>query len=144
MRLYLDIDGTVLSHEDGDGPSGKAFKNGAIEFLQWAIKEFDVAWLSAWTPTDPVGIQRDLDPYLPPECRGLPALDFTKYKTEALANEDGDFLWADDVVLHAEWKWLDERDWSDRVILAKADDPSIDAIEKEIRQKSKWIQERPK
>lgn len=145
MRLYLDIDGTIRSNEAGEGPGDKALKNGAVDFLEWAVKEFDVYWLTAWAVDgDNTGIVHDLEPYLPPSCRGLPIARWNRLKTEAFANEDGDFLWADDSVLHAEYKWLDERDWADRVVLAKTNDPSIAAIETEIKQKSQWIQERPK
>lgn len=145
MRLYLDIDGTILSHEAGEGPSDKALKNGAVDFLQWAVKEFDCYWLTAWAiDGDASGVRHDLEPYLPPECRNLPIARWSRYKTEAFEREDGNFLWADDAVLHQEYKWLDERDWSDRVVLARANDPSVAAIEKEIKQKSKFLQERPK
>lgn len=144
MRLYLDIDGTIRSNEHGDGPGDKALKTGAIDFLEWAVKEFDVYWLTAWAISgDDVGVRHDLEPYLPPSCRGLPIANWRLLKTEAFAKEDGNFLWADDSVLHAEYKWLDERDWSDRVVLARSNDPTIDAIESEIKKKSKWLQERP-
>lgn len=145
MRLYLDIDGTILTHEPGDGPSGNALKTGVVDFLEWAVKEFDCYWLTAWAVDgENADITHDLDPYLPPSCRGIPVARWHLLKTEAFANEDGDFLWADDSILHAEYKWLDERDWADRVVLARAADPSVAAIEKEIKQKSKFIQERPK
>ena len=145
LRLYVDIDGTILSHEPGDGPNDKALKNGAVDFLEWAIKEFDVYWLTAWAVDgDANGVRHDLEPYLPPSCHGLPIAIWGRLKTEAFEREDGNFLWADDSVLHAEYKWLDERDWSDRVVLARASDPSVAAIESEIKQKSKFLQERPK
>jgi hypothetical protein len=144
LRLYLDIDGTVLSTEPGNGPSEKALKTGAIDFLEWAVKEFDCYWLTAWAVNgEEADIRHDLDPFLPPSCRGIPVAKWGRLKTEAFAHEDGNFLWADDSVLHAEYKWLDERDWSDRVILAKTTDPTIDAIESEIKKKSKFLQERP-
>ena len=145
MRLYLDIDGTIRSDQPGEGPGGNSLKTGTVDFLEWAVKEFDVYWLTAWAVDgDNTSIVHDLNPYLPPSCRNIPVAHWRLYKTEAFAREDGNFLWADDSVLHAEYKWLDERDWSDRVVLARENDPSIAAIEREIKQKSKWLQERPK
>lgn len=145
LRLYLDIDGTILSNEQGEGPNSKALKLGSIDFLEWAVKEFDCYWLTAWAVDgENADITHDLDPFLPPSCRGIPVARWRSLKTEAFAREDGNFLWADDSVLHAEYKWLNERDWSDRVVLAKASDPSVAAIEKEIKQKSKFLQERLK
>jgi hypothetical protein len=144
MRLYLDVDGTILSNEPGTGPGEKAFKHGAIEFLEWAVKEFDVYWLTAWAVNgENADIRHDMDPFLPPSCRGIPIARWNRFKTEAFARENGNFLWADDAVIYPEYKWLDERGWSDRVVLAKTSDPDIAAIEKDIKQKSKFLEERP-
>jgi hypothetical protein len=142
--LYLDIDGTILSNQPGEGPSEKSLKTGTVDFLEWAVKEFDCYWLTAWAVDgEEADIRHDLDPFLPPSCRGLSVARWNRLKIEAFEQEDGNFLWADDSVLQAEYKWLDEHDWSDRVVLAKTTDPTIDAIENEIKKKAKFLQERP-
>ena len=136
-RLYLDLDGTILSNEKGDGPSGHAFKNGAIDLLEWVVKEFDCYWLTAWAVDgDQNSIKHDLEPFLPPSCHNIPVAHWHLLKTEAFEREDGDFLWADDSVLHKEWQWLDEQGWSNNVVLAKTNDPSVEAIRAEIKQKA--------
>lgn len=143
MRLYLDVDGTLLSHIDGTGPDGKIWKEGATDFLEWAIKNFDCYWLTGWAKGgDMSEIVKDLNPFLPESCRDIPAAHWTRLKTEALEREDGQFLWADDAVLHNEWQFLDENGWSANVVLAKANDPSVKAIEAEIKEKMQYLLER--
>lgn len=142
-RIYIDIDGTILSYEPGDGPSGKALKQGAVDFLEWLVKEFDCYWLTAWAVDgDDTGIRRDLEPFLPPSCHNIPVARWQSLKTEAFEREDGQFLWLDDSILHKEWQWLDEQGWSANVVLARASDGSVAAIESETKKKAKFLEER--
>ncbi len=98
MRLYLDIDGVLLTKR-GD------LANGAEAFLRWAIANHEPVWLSTRTRD---GTHRGalrafhglLDPALIEAV--APAL-WDTLKVEALK---GDWRWLDDELLYTERNWL--------------------------------------
>jgi hypothetical protein len=45
--LYLDLDDTIVSWATGE-PRPAA---GVEDFLTWALRRFEVRWLTSWTPT---------------------------------------------------------------------------------------------
>lgn len=45
--LYLDLDDTIVSWSSGE-PRGAP---GVEDFLRWALRRFEVRWLTSWTPS---------------------------------------------------------------------------------------------
>jgi hypothetical protein len=49
MKLYLDIDDTLIRWTSIEATNGKAAP-GAKDFLLWAMANFEVQWLTYWFP----------------------------------------------------------------------------------------------
>lgn len=101
--LYLDLDDTVLSWQDGSPAAGR----GVREFLLWALDRFEVRWLTRWARDgcmDP-GLLKDLgkltgvDPERLGVIRGLDWSDGTKL--------DG-IAWAEHIVRGRPFIWLED------------------------------------
>ena len=109
MKIYLDIDGTMI-HEDRTENYGKAAA-GLEEFII-ALRPYDTYWLTTHCTTgDPENARRIMKVVLPPALH--PDIDRIKgtvwsdMKTEAL-DWDSDFIWFDNDIFAAEWKALEK------------------------------------
>lgn len=109
MKIYLDIDGTMI-HEDLSENCGKA-ADGLLEFLE-ALRPYDTYWLTTHCTTGdpekarqimkrvvPVEYYDDIDKIKPTEWQDL--------KTNALDFES-DFIWFDDSIFEAERNALEK------------------------------------
>jgi len=97
-RLYIDIDGVLLTKEGAPAPH-------LVEFLAYATENFDCYWLTTHCKGDAGPAIQHLSQTVPSEA--MPFLEkikptnWTTLKTEAL-DFSQDFLWLDDYVLEFE------------------------------------------
>lgn len=105
--LYLDIDDTLVGYPDGRR-GGPRPASGAPEFLAWALRRFEVRWLTRWCPT---GRMRDdqvraFSKMLRVEAdvvRRIRGLDWTCSETKL----DG-IAWLEHVVLGRPFLWIED------------------------------------
>jgi len=109
MKIYLDIDGTMI-HEDLTDNYGKAAA-GLEDFIV-ALRRFDTYWLTTHCTTgDPVNAVRIMKAVLPellhPDIERIKGTVWGEMKTEAL-DWSSDFIWFDNDIFAAEWKDLEK------------------------------------
>jgi hypothetical protein len=106
MRIYLDIDGTILT--------GNGLAHGAKDFILSAVANHDVRWLTTHSRGDPAPALRYLRQFVDDETfAALERIQPTSWdvlKTEALDPDDPDWIWLDDAPLATEIAWLEEHD----------------------------------
>ena len=118
-KLYIDIDGVLLTKRNTRAA------NGAAEFIDYAIKNFDCYWLTTHCKEGNADVLLQmLSQYFP-----LDTLDKLKkvrptvwntLKTEGIDFSFG-FFWIDDYVFEAEKKVLRENGCLDALILVNLD-----------------------
>ena len=93
MKVYLDIDGVLLANEDN-------LAIGAVEFIKYAVKNFDVYWLTTHCMDGTTehaidylnrAAKEDLSPWL----EKFKPVTWSLKKTEAI-DFSKPFLWFDD------------------------------------------------
>lgn len=105
--LYLDIDDTLVRYPDGRG-GGPRPASGAPEFLAWALRRYEVRWLTRWCPTGRMRTDQirafckmlDADPEVVRRIRGL---DWAHSETKL----DG-IAWLEHVVLGRPFLWVED------------------------------------
>ncbi len=114
MKIYLDIDGTLI-HEDS-GRAGEPAE-GLMEFII-ALRQYDTYWLTTHCMDgDPIHARKIIKSVLPAELHAdIDQIKPTKWsvaKTEAIDFTD-EFIWFDDAVMDAERKILRKYALKDR------------------------------
>lgn len=114
-KLYIDIDGVLLTKRNTRASCG------AIEFIDYAIKNFDCYWLTTHCRdgnTD--GLLKMLSQYFPQytleKLKMIKPTVWSTLKTEAIDFSSA-FLWLDDYVFEAEKKVLREKGCLNNLIL---------------------------
>lgn len=132
MRLFLDIDGVLLTAQPGNGPMGLALKEHVDEFLIWATSYFDCYWLTGWAPGGYMGMINDkLLPHLPPEAQHISIGLWNDIKTEGLP-QDKNWIWIDDNLLRNERERLEEIGCLRNFILVDKLEPSLRHVKSRI------------
>jgi hypothetical protein len=111
VKLYLDIDGVLLTKNG-------ALAEGAETFLQWAIDNHEPHWLSTRTRDGSSrGALRAFHGILETELvRAIQPVRWATLKTEALPVWVDGWAWVDDEILHAERAVLVSNDALDRFV----------------------------
>lgn len=107
MKIYLDIDGTLLQ-QDHTAKRGQAAA-GLEEFLV-ALRPYDTYWLTTHcTDGDPTRAREIMKRVLPdalhPDIDRIKGTVWNHLKTEAL-DWSSDFIWFDDNIFASEWEVL--------------------------------------
>ena len=104
MKIYLDIDGVLLDYDNG------GVADGAVELIEYIVKEFDCYWLTTHCKGDPMAAVRYLQEYFPDDTvelfKKVKATDWTDLKTEGI-DFDSNFIWLDDYPFQAEMAVLE-------------------------------------
>lgn len=133
-RLYVDVDGVILSHRPGGGPIGMSLKEHIDEFFKWATSNFDCYWLTGWaTHGNRQLIDTILLPHLPEEAKLIDVAIWSNLKTDAIKN--GESLWCDDELLKPEREYLEENGWFNNFILVDPNEPSLKHLIQKIKQR---------
>lgn len=135
MKIYLDIDGTMI-HEDLTENYGKSAV-GLANFIV-ALRPYDTYWLTTHCMDgDPIHAQEMMKKYLPKELhfdidRIKPTVWFDK-KTEAL-DWMSDFIWFDNDIFEQEWKDLEKCRHNQSVVQVdlRADPKQLQVITRDI------------
>jgi len=109
MKIYLDIDGTMI-HEDLTENYGKVAAG--LEDFIIALRPYDTHWLTTHCTTgDPANAVRIMKAVLPESLHSdidrIKGTVWTDMKTEAL-DWESDFIWFDNDIFAAEWKALEQ------------------------------------
>ena len=132
MRLFIDIDGVLLSTQPG-GPLGMAFKEHVDEFIIWATANFDCYWLTGWAPNGHMRIISDkLLPHLPPEAKYIKVAMWNNLKTEGLPQDSNNWIWIDDNLLRNEREQLEKMGCLRNFILVDRLEPSLRHVKSKI------------
>lgn len=104
--LYLDVDDTVLSWADGEPaavPSSRAF-------VEWALSNFEVRWLTKWCPSGqmPEDLLGDLAKMLGLEPERLACIEGCSWE-ESGAKVDG-IMWLEHLVMGRPFFWVENRE----------------------------------
>lgn len=104
MKIYLDIDGTMI-HEDLTENYGKPAQ-GLEEFLI-ALRPYDTYWLTTHCMDgDPLNAQQKMKAVVPislfNDIDRIKPTTWKSMKTEAL-DWSGDFIWFDNDIFREEW-----------------------------------------
>lgn len=102
MKIYLDIDGVILTKD-------KQVANYADEFIKHLVSNYDVYWLTTRCKGDSQCTLDSLARYFKPETvellKKIKPTNWRTWKTEAI-DFDNDFLWFDDQVFEEEKRIL--------------------------------------
>ncbi len=117
MKIYLDIDGTMI-HEDLSENLGKAAAG--LEDFIIALRPHDTYWLTTHCRTgDPTRPREIMKRVLPEELHAdidrIKPVHWDINKTDAL-DFDSDFIWFDNDISEMEWKALEKCNDSQSVI----------------------------
>ena len=125
IKLFLDVDGVLLGHSPA-ATGGYGLADNAIEFLQFVLEEFDVAWATTQcrdgAPAHVVGYIADHSPLelrqrVAELTREIRATSFNVSKTDLFpADSKERWLWIDDSPLAFELEQLRQRGLLDRWI----------------------------
>lgn len=127
-RLYIDIDGVILSHIRGDGPMGFVLKDKSDDFIIWATDNFDCYWLTAWsTNGQQKMIKSFLLPHLPKQAKKIKYSVWSDLKTEGIDMTDDQWIWIDDNLLKSEQQKLKETGMLNNFIKINAQNMSMDS-----------------
>ena len=115
-KLYLDIDGVLLSVK------GKNIPEGAEQFITWAVANFDCFWLTTHCRGGENKAVQYLQGFYPKHIvrllESVKATDWYDKKTEAIDNQSP-FIWVEDYPFQAE---LDDlKLWGKLPALVKVD-----------------------
>lgn len=118
-KLYLDIDGVLLTSKNTKAADG------AIEFVNFALSNFDCYWLTTHCKDGNCKqVLKLLAQYLPDDVvENLKKVKPTKWntlKTEGIDFES-DFIWVDDYVFEAEKKVLELHTCVENLLLVNLD-----------------------
>ncbi len=120
-RLYLDIDGVLLTAKDARPAEHVS------EFIEFITASFDCYWLTTHCKGDSLTAIRRLKPYLPEDTLDklsvVKATSWNTLKTEAI-DFVSDFYWLDDCPLHSEKAVLKDRNCFDRLVIVDLNRPS--------------------
>lgn len=109
MKIYLDIDGTMI-HEDRwdlDNPAAAGLEDFIV-----ALRPHETYWLTTHCTTgDPEKARQIMKKVLPeslhPDIDRIKGTIWTDMKTGAL-DWESDFIWFDNDIFSAEWKALEQ------------------------------------
>ena len=118
-KLYIDIDGVLLGKRTSNDHE-ICLAEGAVEFLEFALAQFDCYWLTTHANHGYIGpALRALKPYADKPFMELAwkvkPVKWATLKTEAIDLEC-DFYWLDDQLLAVEREILEEHGRVDRWI----------------------------
>tara|TARA_B100000508_G_C11432062_1_gene263963 strand:+ start:674 stop:1087 length:414 start_codon:yes stop_codon:yes gene_type:complete len=117
MKIYLDVDGTLI-HEELTEKNGQAAA-GLADFIV-ALRPYDVYWLTTrCTNGDATNPRQALKMVLPEEFHGdvdrIKPTVWQELKTNAL-DFDSDFIWFDNEIYDSEYKVLEKCNENQMVI----------------------------
>ena len=105
MKIYLDIDGTLIKHEGFDTLPALYLK----EFLEYVTNKHDVYWLTTHCNGDASTVLDYMSKYVDSNILELLSkikpTSWQTVKSEAI-NMKEDFLWFDDVLSYTDEKTL--------------------------------------
>jgi len=117
MKIYLDIDGTMIHEErwDLDNPAAAGLEDFIV-----ALRPYDTYWLTTHCTTgDPEKARQIMKKLLPeslhPDIDRIKGTVWTDMKTEAL-DWQSDFIWFDNDIFAAEWKALEKCNQNQSVV----------------------------
>ncbi len=114
MKLYLDIDGVLLTYKNIQAAEGVA------DFVSYITAHFDCYWLTTHCKGDASTAIDYLSEYLPQETmeklKNVKPTTWDTLKTEGI-DFDSDFIWVDDYVMNAEKSVLKERGKEESLIM---------------------------
>lgn len=117
-RLYIDVDGVLLSKHNTQAASG------VIGLLDYIIEHYDCYWLTTHCHGDTGGLLKMMSQYFSFEylekMRDIKPTQWDALKTEAI-DFSSDFYWLDDYVFNAEKEVLKNHLCSDRLIIVDLD-----------------------
>ena len=126
MKLFIDINGVLLSSRPGHGPFQLALKENLDEFIIWATSEFDCYWLTGLAPNGHMKIINDVIlPYFPPEASNIKVAIWSDLKTEAISKNDKNWICIDDNLLKNERAYLEYIGCLHNFILIDPQEPSL-------------------
>lgn len=108
MKIYLDIDGTLIHEDRWDMENPAAV---GLEDFILALRPYDTYWLTTHCTTgDPEKARQIMKKVLPASLHAdidrIKGTVWSNMKTEAL-DWDSDFIWFDNDIFDAEWKALE-------------------------------------
>ncbi len=120
MRIFIDIDGTILYEPEVDPPTDELdyqlVGSGIEEFLRFVLDNCEPYWLSARAR---LGRRESLEtyilPHLPPCAAAVPVAYWNEFKHEAL-DPSVPFLWFDDYPEAEDITWLERHGRRDSLI----------------------------
>jgi len=117
MKIYLDIDGTMIHEDRWDMQNPAA---AGLEDFIVALRPYETYWLTTHCTTgDPEKARRIMKAVLPeplhPDIDRIKGTVWTDMKTEAL-DWDSDFIWFDNDIFDAEWKVLERCNQNQSVV----------------------------
>lgn len=109
MKIYLDIDGTMIHEDRWDMQNPAAV--GLGDFIV-ALRPYETYWLTTHCTTgDPEKARKIMKSVLPESLHSdidrIKGTVWSDMKTEAL-DWDSDFIWFDNDIFEAEWKVLEQ------------------------------------
>lgn len=134
-RLYLDIDGVLLTTKQTQAAEGVA------SFIHFIMEHFDCYWLTTHCRGDSKTSIKYLSQYLGAEeienLKDVQATNWLTLKTEAI-DLNSDFYWLEDYPLQAELNILEAHDKADRLIkVSLNDDDELERVKKMLRDTSR-------
>ncbi len=114
MKLYLDIDGVLLTNRNIQAADG------VVDFVSYITAHYDCYWLTTHCKGDAGTAIDYLSEYLPQETieklKSVKPTVWDTLKTEGI-DFDSDFVWLDDYVMNAEKSVLKEHGKTDSLIM---------------------------
>ena len=113
LRVYIDIDGTILYdppyRRGHDHLDLQLICDGLEEFLLFVVEHCEPYWLSYRTHQGAIQpLEERLFPHLPSVARSIPAAYWDEWKTDAIG-ETAPFLWFEDGLERECDAWLRQR-----------------------------------
>jgi hypothetical protein len=114
LRVYLDIDGTILFDADSDEtPEGLDYQlvcDGLEDFLEFVVANCEPFWLSYRARLGSAQrLEERLFPYLPHVARSIPPAYWDQFKHEGV-DLQSDFVWFEDDLEPEDAAWLQRHD----------------------------------
>ena len=142
LRVYLDIDGTILFDAgDDETPEGLDFQHvcdGLAELLEFVVAHCEPYWLSYRARLgSAASLEERLFPHLPDVARSIPPAHWDEFKHEAI-DPCSEFVWFEDNLEDEDAAWLNQYDRRDAFVLVdrtNRDNPQV--ILREIRARLK-------
>jgi len=111
-KLFIDIDGVLFAIYGN--PPILQLRPFVASFIEWASRNFDAFWLTAWRP-EQIEQLRNATYGMGPT---ISYAEWERRKTEAIDElaSDGNFFWLDDDPYLSDISFLQGRGWNDKLI----------------------------